>query len=56
MTRRKIEDKSIRKVFKSGSSYAITLPLEIVKDLKIKKGQKLVAKRSGKTIVIKDWK
>ena len=32
MTRRKIADKNIRKVFKSGSSYAITLPLELIQE------------------------
>jgi len=53
--RRKLEDKNIRKVFKSGSSYAITLPLEIVKELKIREKQKLVVKKSGKKIIIKDW-
>ena len=55
MTRRKTEDKTIRKVFKSGASYAVTIPLEMVKELKIKKGQKVVVKRSGKRIVIEDW-
>ena len=56
MTRRKTEDKNIRKVFKSGSSHAVTIPLEIVGDLKIRKGQKLTVKRSGKKIIIEDWK
>jgi antitoxin component of MazEF toxin-antitoxin module len=56
MTRRRTQDKSIRKVFKSGSSYAVTIPLEIIKELKIKKGQKLVVKKRGKGILIEDWK
>lgn len=55
MSRRKTEDKNIRKVFKSGSSYAVTIPLEIAKNLKIRKGQKVVVKQSGRRIVIKDW-
>ena len=55
MTRRKIEDKNIRKIFKSGSSYAVTIPLEIVKKLKIKKGQKVVVDERGKKIIIEDW-
>lgn len=55
MTRRAIEDRNIRKVFKSGSSYALTIPLEIIDDLKIRKGQKLVVKRQGTKIVISDW-
>ena len=55
MTRRKTEDKNIRKIFKSGSSYAVTIPLEIVKNLKIRKAQKVVVEQRGKKIVIEDW-
>jgi hypothetical protein len=68
MTRRKIEDRNIRKapqgtlsaygihlVFKSGSSCVVTIPLEIIDELKIRKGQKVVVKRVGKRIVIEDW-
>ena len=40
MTRRKIEDKNVRKIFKSGSSYAVTLPLEIIKELRSRKSKK----------------
>jgi len=55
MSRRKTDDKNIRKIFKSGASHAVTIPLEIVDALKIRKGQKVVVKRSGKKIVIEDW-
>jgi antitoxin component of MazEF toxin-antitoxin module len=56
MARRKLEEKNIRKVFKSGSSYALTLPIEVVRKFKIRKGQKMVVKvRRGK-IIIEDWK
>jgi len=55
MTRRKIENRNIRKVFKSGSSYAVTIPIEIIDNLKIRKGQKLVVKQRGEKIVIEDW-
>lgn len=34
MTRRRIKNKNIRKIFKSGNSYTIILPIEIVKELK----------------------
>jgi hypothetical protein len=54
--RRRLENKSIRKVYKTGSSYALTLPIEIVRELKIRDGQKLVVKKQGKSIIIKDWK
>ncbi len=55
MTRRKIKDKNIRKIFKSGSSSAVTLPKEIMDELKWRKGQKLVVKKRGKGILISDW-
>ena len=54
--RRKLEDKNIRKIFKNGSSYAVTLPIEIVRELKIKERQKVVVKKRGKGILITDWK
>jgi antitoxin component of MazEF toxin-antitoxin module len=55
MTRRKTGEKNIRKIFKNGSSYAVTIPLEIVKKLKIRKGQKVVVRSRGEGISIKDW-
>ncbi len=55
MTRRKISDKNIRKIFRSGSSNAVTLPKEIMEELKWRKGQKLVLKKRGKGILISDW-
>ncbi len=54
--RRQIEKRNVRKVYKKSGSYALTLPIEIVRDLKIRDGQKLVVKKQGKSIVIKDWK
>jgi antitoxin component of MazEF toxin-antitoxin module len=55
MARRKLEDKNTRKIFKSGSSYAVTIPVEIISDLGWKLKQKVVAKKSGKKIIIEDW-
>lgn len=54
--RRKLEEKNVRKVFKSGNSYAITLPLEIVRDLKIREKQKVIVRKFDKKIIIEDWK
>ncbi|MFC1613270.1 AbrB/MazE/SpoVT family DNA-binding domain-containing protein [Patescibacteria group bacterium] len=53
--RRKLKNKNTRKIFKSGSSYAITLPIEIVRELKWKEKQKIVVKKKGKGISIIDW-
>ena len=55
--RRSLDEKSTRKIFKSGgSSYAITLPKELIKDLGWKNKQKVVVKKYGKGLIIKDWK
>lgn len=53
--RRDLKDKNIRKVYKKSGSYCITIPIEIIKDLKIREGQKLVVKKRGKGILITDW-
>lgn len=39
-----------------GKSIGITLPIEIVRDLKWRERQKVVVERKGKTITIRDWK
>jgi antitoxin component of MazEF toxin-antitoxin module len=54
--RRKMENRNIRKVFKRSGSYALTLPIELIRELKIKEGQKLVVKKIGQRIVVEDWK
>ena len=56
MARRKLEDRNIRKILKRGDSYTITLPIDMVRELKWRERQKLVLKMSGKKIIIEDWK
>ncbi len=53
---RKLINKSVRKIYKKSGSYALTIPIEIIKKLDIKEGQKVVVKAKGKSIVIVDWK
>lgn len=55
MARRKLSEKSIRKIKKSGDSYAVTIPMELMKELGWKEKQKVVAKKYGRGILIKDW-
>lgn len=56
MSRRKLEDKNIRKLFRTGSkSLGVTLPIEIVRELKWRGKQKVVVTKRGKAIIIKDW-
>ena len=54
--RRKLEEKNIRKIYKKSGSYAVTLPIEVIREFKIKEGQKVVVKKYGKGILITDWK
>lgn len=57
MARRKLEDRETRKLSKrSNGSYAVTLPVEIVRELKWRGGQKLILRKSGDKIIIEDWK
>ncbi len=50
-------NKYIRKVTRVGKrSLSVVIPSEIVRELKIKERQKLVVRRSGKKIIIEDWK
>ncbi|MCF7846292.1 MAG: AbrB/MazE/SpoVT family DNA-binding domain-containing protein [Candidatus Peribacteraceae bacterium] len=53
--RRPLKQKSTRKIFSRGGSYAVTLPIEIVKELKWREKQKVVIKKRGKGILIVDW-
>lgn len=53
---RKLKEKSTRKIFKSGNSYAITLPVELMNELKWQEKQKVVVKKRGRGILIVDWK
>ncbi len=54
--RRKLEDKNIRKILRNGDSYAITLPIEMVRKLGWAKKQKVRVELDRKRIVIEDWK
>ncbi len=57
MARRKLEDKNIRKLTKVGrQSIAVTLPIEIVRELKWREKQKVTVKKVRGGILIKDWK
>lgn len=56
MARRRIEDRKTRKISRRGASYAVTLPIEIVRELGWKTKQKVVVRKSGNKIIIEDWK
>lgn len=56
--RRTIEEHHIRTLqkFGGGSSYFVTLPIDVVRRLKWREGQKVEVRQSGKGITINDWK
>lgn len=57
MARRRLEERAVRKLTKTGAgSITVTLPIEIVRELKWRTGQKVVIKKSGAKVVIEDWK
>ena len=57
MSRRKLENKNIRKLARIGNkSIGLTLPIDIVRELKWREKQKVVVKKQGKNILITDWK
>ena len=47
MTRKKLEDRNTRKLAKvgGGKTYSITLPVDIIRELEWKQGQKLEVKK-----------
>lgn len=56
--RKRLEERNIRKLRGAGNdrSIALTIPIEIVRLLKWRRGQKVVVKKRGKGILITDWK
>ncbi len=58
MGRRTIEESHIRNLQKTagGSTYIVSLPIDVIRELKWKVRQKLVVEKYGEGILIKDWK
>lgn len=58
MGRRQEGKENIRKLQRTGregESYAVTLPIEFVKELGWQKKQKVVVKLVGNKLIISDW-
>jgi len=57
MGRRKIHNRSIRKIQQSRGSYYITVPIELVRKFGWRERQKVVVEEYGKNkMLIADWK
>jgi len=57
-TKRKIEERNIRKLTRTGSgvSVSVTLPIEYVRELGWRDRQKVVVNKKGEKLIIEDWK
>ena len=58
MSRKPLNKRSIRKLGKvgGGTSYSITLPIEIIREFGWREGQKLVVRKYGENkVIIEDW-
>jgi antitoxin component of MazEF toxin-antitoxin module len=59
MPTRKFGEKNIRKLTRmgrEGSSLGMTIPKELVNELGWRERQKVTVKKSGKKLIIEDWK
>ncbi len=56
MARQKVGEVNVRKLRKNnGGTILISLPIEMVRELKWRDGQKVVIKKRGKGMLITDW-
>lgn len=58
MARRILEERNIRKLNKvgRGRTIAVTLPIELIRELGWREKQKVVVKKRGSGLLIEDWK
>ncbi|MFC1731277.1 hypothetical protein ACFL6I_13165 [candidate division KSB1 bacterium] len=58
MARKKLEERNIRKLTRTGGgkSISVTLPIDMVRELKWRDRQKVVVTKRGKGLLIEDWK
>jgi antitoxin component of MazEF toxin-antitoxin module len=56
MARRKSNEEHIRKITKSGDSYALTIPIDVMRELGWQEKQKVVVEKRGSGLAIKNWK
>ena len=57
MAKRAQNESGIRKLTKLGKkSICVTIPIEIIREFGWKERQKVVVKKSGRKIIISDWK
>ena len=57
MARKKLEQRNVRKLTRTGGGKSITLtiPIELARELKWRSKQKVVVTKKGKGIFVTDW-
>ena len=56
MPRKPLEERNVRKLTKVGKeSYAVTIPIEMIRELGWRERQNLVVTRDGEGVRIVDW-
>lgn len=55
MANRPLKDKNIRNIQRSNGTYYVTLPKDLVQELKWKEKQKVVVTKRGKKLSVCDW-
>jgi antitoxin component of MazEF toxin-antitoxin module len=56
MGTKKADQRQVRILAQNNTgSYSVTLPIEIVRALRWKRGQKVVVKQQGKKLILSDW-
>jgi len=56
MSRRKVQERHVRKLIRLGhGSLAVTIPIEDLRTLGWREGQKVNVRRRGQQITITDW-
>ncbi|MEK7569625.1 MAG: AbrB/MazE/SpoVT family DNA-binding domain-containing protein [Patescibacteria group bacterium] len=56
MANKRFNQRSNRKITKLGTSYVVSIPIEILKKLGWQEKQKVVVKKIRGGVTIKDWK
>ncbi|MFO7807282.1 MAG: AbrB/MazE/SpoVT family DNA-binding domain-containing protein [Candidatus Moraniibacteriota bacterium] len=54
--KKKLTQSKARKIFRTGDSYALTLPKGMIKKLEWNEKKKVLVEFKNNTIVIKEWK
>ena len=57
MKKTSIDSRTLRKITRvGGTSYAVTIPIDFIKELQWKSKQKVFVTKEGERIIIEDWK